>query len=128
MATVNKAAGKAKSAASKRKAAEAAAAERNGKPREITVDGIDLRLPSEPKASRLYRWGRLRDNDVAGATQLLESLIGADQLDIVLDEMDRRGYVATGSEHDTLIGDIGKAAFEAYGFGGEGESQASQDS
>jgi hypothetical protein len=128
MATVNKAAGKAKPAASKRKAAEAAEAERNGQPKEIEVDGLKLMLPAQPKASILYRWGRLRENDVAGATQLLESLIGADQLDVVLDEMDRRGYTAVGNEHDTFIGNIGKAAFQAYGFGDEGESQASQES
>jgi hypothetical protein len=99
----------------------------NGKPKTLDFRGVSILLPPKLMGSVLFRWARLRDDDLVGATKLAESIIGKEQFDRVLDKMDEDGIEFDDVEGMTEVGTLINKAFDAFGMSA-GESSASGNS
>lgn len=117
----------AKAAAPDKGAAARAEKETDSKPKVISFRGVELTLPDQLLASVLLRAVRLRDNDLQGSIRMLESVIGSEQLDLVLDKLDADKVMIDDEDGMTEVGTLLNNALHEYGLTG-GESPASNDS
>jgi hypothetical protein len=109
--------------------ADAAVAEAEGTNHKVTyrVRGreLQLQLPAKLRASVIYRAGVLRDDDGAAASKLIQAVIGPEQFELVLDEMDEADLNIDDEEAMTSMGTLINDALAVFGVT-PGESEASQ--
>lgn len=113
-----------KKAAARPRKDEAARAEKNGQPKEIEYRGVTLTLPPKLLGSVPFRVGVLRDDDIIGASKLMQSILGEVEFQKVLDKMDEDGIDINDADGLSEVGELIQKALAQYGMS-PGESQAS---
>lgn len=116
-----------KTGAAAAKKAAAAQAESNGKVDPIMFHGLELKLKPKLPLSIPMRIGVLRDDDVMGAFRIIESMVGRDQYQLLVDKVDEEGLDTDSEAGMTEIGELLNQALENYGLT-QGEAQASDSS
>lgn len=114
-------------------AGKAAASEKGAAARREAADegptlefhGLTLQLPAKLPGSVVWRYGILRDNDVIGAARIIESMVGREQYNAIMDKLDEIGVTYDDEEGMTEIGQMAQNILEAYGMS-QGEAEASQ--
>ncbi len=111
--------------------AQAAADEHDPKVQTVTADfhGLELTLPPKLPGSMALRLGKMQSAPAAAGPgamyEFLVGLIGADQVDRVMDHLDALGWDY--DDFDRTVGELLAAVTGAYG-GEPGESKASPGS
>jgi len=94
----------------------------------IEWHGMEISLPPKLRESVIWRWGVLRDGDLAGNARIVESIIGAEQYSAVMDKLDEEGATVNistdddesededGEQPTSPMVELIEAAFGAYGL------------
>lgn len=121
-----------KAAAPKSEKDKGAAARREAADEEHKVDfrGMELTLPPKLRESVIWRFGVLRETDIAGTARLVQAVIGTQQYQQVLDKLDEDevyiGESDSGDETSPMV-ILLRDALASYGLE-PGESPASNGS